>query len=65
MFLKLGSLLMENTYFLHSIYFLIVQTALRSVEDEEQEDRKIRDIESGQNFHDLNHYSVRGSQRSH
>lgn len=52
MFLKLGSLLIENTYFLHSIYFLIVQTALRSVEDEEQEDRQIRDIESGQNFHD-------------
>ena len=43
---------MENTYSLHGIYFIIVQTALRSVEDEEQEDRQIRDIESGQNFHD-------------
>ena len=31
--------------------FIVIQTALRSVEDEEQEDRQIRDIESGQNFH--------------
>lgn len=32
------------------IKFLIGQTALRSVEDEEQDDRKIRDIESGKNL---------------
>lgn len=41
------------SYFLPSAYFIIViQTALRSVEDEEQEERQIRDIESGQYFHD-------------
>lgn len=37
----------------HTIFdsFLILHqiTALRSVEDEEQDERKIRDIESGQN----------------
>lgn len=41
------------SYFPPSVHFIIdIQTALRSVEDEEQEDRQIRDIESGQNFPD-------------
>lgn len=32
----------------HAVSFLFVPTALRSVEDDEQEDLKVRDIESGQ-----------------
>ena len=32
----------------HAVSFLFVPTVLRSVEDDEQEDLKVRDIKSGQ-----------------